>query len=149
MNKLNYIKRILLLSLIIVCAGCSNSDKESKKNLKKSLPAMATKPSSNNQGGKDYDECDCNKRSKKILDKTLAFRLQFNSIEDLKRDQESKRTIRKFAKEFVKLTEKCFEINNARLLVDSECNNLRLLQAKKDSLRNLGIQIEQGESVRL
>ena len=149
MNKLNYIKRILLLSLIIVCAGCSNSDKESKKNLKISLPAVATKLSSNNQGGKDYDECDCNKRSKKILDKTLAFRLQFNSIEDLKRDQESKRTIRKFAKEFVKLTEKCFEINNARLLVDSECNNLRLLQAKKDSLRNLGIQIEQGESVRL
>ena len=47
------------------------------------------------------------------------------------------------------LIEKCFEINNARLLVDSECNNLRLLQAKKDSLRNLGIQIEQGESVRL
>lgn len=149
MNKLNYIKRILLLSLMIVFAGCSNSDKESKKNLKTSLPSMATKPSSNNQSGKDYDECDCNKRSKKILDKTLAFRLQFNSMEDLKRDQESKRTIRKFAKEFVKLTEKCFEINNARLLVDSECNNLRLLQAKKDSLRNLGIQIEQGESVRL
>ena len=110
---------------------------------------MDTKPSTNNQGGKDYDACDCNKRSKKILDKTLAFRLQFNSIEELKKDQESKRTIREFAKEFVKLTEKCFEINNARLLVDSECNNLRLLQAKKDSLRNLGIQIEQGESVRL
>ena len=47
------------------------------------------------------------------------------------------------------LIEKCFEINNARLLVDSECNNLILLQAQKDSLRNLGIQIEQGESVRL
>ncbi len=149
MNRLNYIKSILLLSLMIVCVGCSSSDKESKKNLKTSLPTMATRPSTNNQGGKDYDECDCNKRSKKILDKTLAFRLQFKSIEDLKRDQESKRTIRKFAKEFVKLTEKCFEINNARLLVDSECNNLRLLQAKKDSLRNLGIQIEQGESIRL
>ena len=149
MNKLNYIKHILLLSLLIASAGCSSNDKEGKKNLKTSLPAMTTKPSSNNQDGKDYDECDCNKRSKKILDKTLAFRLQFNSIEDLKRDQKSKRTIRNFAKEYVKLTEKCFEINNARLLVDSECNNLRLLQAKKDSLRNLGIQIEQGESVRL
>ena len=149
MNKLNYIKHILLLSLMIISAGCSSSDKENKNNLKTSLPTMAKNPSSNNQGGKDYDECDCNKRSKKILDETLAFRLQFNSIDDLKRDQESKRTIRKFAKEFVKLTEKCFEINNARLLVDSECNNLRLLQAKKDSLRNLGIQIEQGESVRL
>ena len=149
MNKLNYIKRILLLSLIIVCAGCSSSDKESKKDLKTYLPTIDKKPSTNNQGGKDYDACDCNKRSKNILDKTLSFMLQFNSIEDLKKDQESKRTIRKFAKEFVKLTEKCFEINNARLLVDSECNNLRLLQAKKDSLRNLGIQIEQGESVRL
>ena len=143
MNKLNYIKHILLFSIMIVSAGCSSSDKESKKNLKTSLPTMATRPSTNNQGGKDYDECDCNKRSKKILDKTLAFRLQFKSIEDLKRDQESKRTIRKFAKEFVKLTEKCFEINNARLLVDSECNNLRLLQAKKDSLRNLGTKYDQ------
>tara|TARA_B100001540_G_C15464705_1_gene487266 strand:+ start:70 stop:282 length:213 start_codon:yes stop_codon:yes gene_type:complete len=70
-------------------------------------------------------------------------------MEDLKKNQESKSTIRKFAREYVNLTRKCFEINNARLLVDSECNNLRLLQEKKDSLRNLGIQIEQGESVRL
>ena len=60
MNKLNYIKRILLLSLIIVCAGCSSSDKESKKDLKTSLPTIDTKPSTNNQGGKDYDACDCN-----------------------------------------------------------------------------------------
>ena len=104
MNKLNYINQIFLSSLLILSAGCSSSDKESKKDLKTSLPTIDTKPSTNNQGGKEYDACDCNKRSKKILDKTLAFRLQFNSIEDLKKDQESKRTIRKFAKEFVKLT---------------------------------------------
>ena len=47
------------------------------------------------------------------------------------------------------LVKKCFEVNNARLLVDSECNNLKLLQSKKDSLNKLGIQIEQGENIRL
>tara|TARA_Y100000768_G_scaffold382556_1_gene363124 strand:+ start:137 stop:586 length:450 start_codon:yes stop_codon:yes gene_type:complete len=149
MNKLNYINHILLLSLLILNAGCSSSDKKSKKGLQTSLPSVNKKLLDNSKEGKDYDACDCNRRSRKILDKTLAFRLQFNNIEDLKKNQESKSKIRQFAKEYVNLTKKCFEINNARLLVDSECNNLKLLQAKKDSLRNLGIQIEQGESVRL
>ena len=45
--------------------------------------------------------------------------------------------------------QKCFETNAAMLTVDSDCNNLRLLQAKKDSLRKLGIQLEQGEAIRL
>jgi|TARA_B100001741_G_scaffold135441_1_gene111587 hypothetical protein len=148
-NKLNYINHILLILLLTLNIGCSTNEKESNKGLKTSLPSVDKKPSVNSQKGKDYDACDCNRRSRKILDKTLSFRLQFNSMEDLKKNQESKSTIRKFAREYVNLTRKCFEINNARLLVDSECNNLRLLQEKKDSLRNLGIQIEQGESVRL
>ena len=144
-------KYVSLIFLIMFNFGCSSKDRGDEKKVTQysTTPLANKKHSLESQEGKDYDACDCNRRSREILDKTLAFRLQFNSIEDLKGDQESKRTIRKFAKEFVKLTEKCFEINNARLLVDSECNNLRLLQAKKDSLRNLGIQIEQGESVRL
>ena len=148
-SKLKYITHIPLILLLTLNIGCSTNEKKSNKGLQTSLPSVNKKLLVNSKEGKDYDACDCNRRSRKILDKTLAFRLQFNNIEDLKKNQESKSKIRQFAKEYVNLTKKCFEINNARLLVDSECNNLKLLQAKKDSLRNLGIQIEQGESVRL
>ena len=84
-----------------------------------------------------------------MLDETITYRLQFDSIGEIKKDQESKKQIRGFAKEYMELVKKCFEVNQARLLAESECNNLKLLQSKKDSLRRLGIQIEQGESIRL
>ena len=131
--------------------GCSSKDRGDEKKVTQysTTPLASRKHSLESQEGKDYDACDCNRRSREILDKTIEFRLQFDNLDDLKKDQISKTKIKKFAKEYVKLTEKCFEINNARLLVDSECNNLRLLQSKKDSLRILGVQIEQGESIRL
>ena len=98
---------------------------------------------------KNYDPCDCNKRAQKIIDETIAFRLKFESITELKKDKESNKKVKGFAKDYLALMQKCFETNHARLTVDSECNNLKLLQAKKDSLRNLGIQLEQGEAIRL
>ena len=138
---------ILLISLFV---SCSNDGNKEKKNSNES-PIRTTQRNLDlrNPQGTDYDACDCNKRSQKIIDKTITFRLKFDSMVKLKQDQESKKQIRKFAKEYIELVKKCFEINNAQLMVESECNNLKLLQAKKDSLRRLGIQIEQGESVRL
>ena len=90
-----------------------------------------------------------NKRAQKIIDETITYRLKFESISDLKKSKESKDQIKSFAKDYIRLMQKCFETNAAMLTVDSECNNLRLLQAKKDSLRKLGIQLEQGEAIRL
>ncbi|MEL1229723.1 MAG: hypothetical protein VXA61_02635 [Candidatus Neomarinimicrobiota bacterium] len=144
-------KYVSLIFLIIFNFGCSSKDRGDEKKVTQysTTPLANKKHSIASQEGKDYDACDCNRRSREILDKTIEFRLQFDNLDDLKKDQISKTKIKKFAKEYVKLTEKCFEINNARLLVDSECNNLRLLQSKKDSLRILGVQIEQGESIRL
>ncbi|MEL1222808.1 MAG: hypothetical protein VW522_01050 [Candidatus Neomarinimicrobiota bacterium] len=144
-------KYVSLIFLIIFNFGCSSKDRGDEKKVTQysTTPLANKKHSLGSQEGKDYDACDCNRRSREILDKTIEFRLQFDNLDDLKKDQISKTKIKKFAKEYVKLTEKCFEINNARLLVDSECNNLRLLQSKKDSLRILGVQIEQGESIRL
>ena len=144
-------KYVSLIFLIIFIFGCSSKDRGDEKKVTQysTTPLAQKKHSLESQEGKDYDACDCNRRSREILDKTIEFRLQFDNLDDLKKDQISKTKIKKFAKEYVKLTEKCFEINNARLLVDSECNNLRLLQSKKDSLRILGVQIEQGESIRL
>ena len=144
-------KYVSLIFLIIFNFGCSSKDRGDEKKVTQysTTPLANKKHSLESQEVKDYDACDCNRRSREILDKTIEFRLQFDNLDDLKKDQISKTKIKKFAKEYVKLTEKCFEINNARLLVDNECNNLRLLQSKKDSLRILGVQIEQGESIRL
>ena len=144
-------KYVSLIFLIIFNFGCSSKDRGDEKKVTQysTTPLANKKHLLESLEGKDYDACDCNRRSREILDKTIEFRLQFDNLDDLKKDQISKTKIKKFAKEYVKLTEKCFEINNARLLVDSECNNLRLLQSKKDSLRILGVQIEQGESIRL
>ena len=39
--------------------------------------------------------------------------------------------------------------HGASMWVPSECNNVEIIEEKKDALYNLGIQIEQGEKVRL
>jgi len=136
--------------LILLFISCSNDGNKEKKNSKESsIRTTQRNLDLRDPQGADYDACDCNKRSQKIIDKTIAFRLKFDSMDELKQDQESKKQVRKFAKEYIELVKKCFEINNARLMLESECNNLKLLEAKKDSLYRLGIQIDQGETIRL
>lgn len=144
-----FIKTIPLffLTLFIACSSeAKKKEEDSKRIAHKSEERIRE---TNTQSVKDFDACDCNKRSQKIIDDAIAFRLKFKSMDELKEDQASKKQVKTFARNYMALVKKCFEINNARLLVDSECNNLKLLQAKKDSLNTLGIQIEQGESIRL
>ena len=138
---------ILFLVLFISCSSEGNKEKENSNTITSKKEQRIHDLS--NENNKDYDACDCNKRSQKILDEAITFRLKFDSMDELKKDQISKKQIKKYAKDYMALVKKCFEVNNARLLVDSECNNLKLLQSKKDSLNKLGIQIEQGENIRL
>ena len=149
MKNLN---KSLSLSIILIIFACSNETKKNEKTLNlKSASNAANQRNLNIQPSerKDYDACDCNKRAQKIIDETITYRLQFDSMAKLKKTQESKNQIKSFAKNYLTLMQKCFETNHARLTVESECNNLTLLQAKKDSLRKLGIQLEQGEAIRL
>ena len=149
MKKLN---KSLSLTILLIIFACSNDTKNNEKNLKlKSANKPTNQKNLNIQPskGKDYDACDCNERAQKIIDETITYRLQFDSMAELKKTQESKNQIKSFAKNYLILMQKCFETNHARLTVESECNNLTLLQAKKDSLRKLGIQLEQGEAIRL
>ena len=107
----NLITIRIILSLIFL-AGCSTNEKEKSKSttkvpnpMKKQLAQM--KPIKKS----DFDPCDCNRRSLQILDKTIAFRLEFDNINELKSDQSSKAQIRNFATEYMELTKKCFEKN--------------------------------------
>ncbi|MFL2983658.1 MAG: hypothetical protein ACJZ12_04630 [Candidatus Neomarinimicrobiota bacterium] len=149
MKKINKLSLLVSLSIILACSNDVKNDNTNSISKRPSGTNNQRNLNVNSNEGKDYDACDCNRRSQKILNKTIALRLKFDSINDLKADQGSKSEMKIFAKEYVTLVKKCFEINNARLLVDSECNNLKVLQAKKDSLRMLGIQLEQGEAIRL
>ena len=149
MKKLN---KILPISILLIIFACSNDKKNDEVTLNSQTESNSVNQRNLNiqsSEKKNYDPCDCNKRAQKIIDETITYRLKFESIPDLKKNKESKDQIKSFAKDYIRLMQKCFETNAAMLTVDSECNNLRLLQAKKDSLRKLGIQLEQGEAIRL
>ena len=139
----------LITLSFISFSGCSNN-KDAKKTQMTNIPDTVKKQLNTNKlKNKKFDPCDCNQRSQKIMDKTMALRLKFNSIDELKADKESKELVRKFATEYMELTKKCFEVNNSRLMVQSDCNNLYKLEMKQDSLKALGIHIHQGATIRL
>ena len=61
----------------------------------------------------------------------------------------TKKEIKDLAKTWQSLTQNCFQKNFARMFEPSECNDLKSLEKKKRKLYDLGIQIDQGESIRL
>ena len=96
-----------------------------------------------------YDVCDCNKEALEIIDITSEIRNTFNSIDELKSQAKVKNEVKRLAKNYVLLLETCFNNHNSKMFVPSDCNNLNLLNNKKLKLIDLGIQLEQGENIRL
>ncbi len=140
---------IMIVLIFIAFSGCSKNKDDKKAQRVNTINNKAKQLKNNKPKHKKFDPCDCNQKSQKIMNKTLALRMEFDSIDKLKSDQESKELIRKYATEYMELTKKCFEVNNARLMIESECNDLKKLEMKKDSLNALGIQIHQGATIRL
>ena len=131
----------LVISLLIIFSGCSS--KEEKRPTETATISQPKKlrnlPSTKRS---EYDPCDCNERSQKIIDDAITVRSKFDSVKELKADEQSKDQLKDLATKYIQLVRKCFEVNNARLMIESECNDLKLLETKKDSLIKLGIQIE-------
>ena len=96
-----------------------------------------------------FDECDCHKEAIRILDIAIKKRTAFKSMDELKKNKESKKEIKVLAKTWQILTKNCFQKNFARMFEPSDCNDLKSLEKKKQKLYDLGIQIDQGESIRL
>ena len=96
-----------------------------------------------------FDECDCHKEAIRILDIAIKKRTAFKSMDELKKNKESKKEIKDLAKTWQSLTQNCFQKNFARMFETSDCNDLKSLEKKKRKLYDLGIQIDQGESIRL
>jgi len=131
---------LLLFSLFFINCDKSKKDNVSKNKFEEKLPE--------NFYAK-FDECQCHKEAVRILDKGIKIRSDFNSIDKLKKDTKSKKEIKRLAITWQVLIKNCFQKNFARMFEPSDCNDLKTLEKKKRKLQDLGIQIDQGENIRL
>tara|TARA_B100002019_G_scaffold120573_1_gene103522 strand:- start:124 stop:561 length:438 start_codon:yes stop_codon:yes gene_type:complete len=97
----------------------------------------------------NYDVCECNKEAKLILEQSILIRNNHINFKSFKNDKKSVLLIRSWAKRWSNLMQSCFRKNGASMWASSECNNQVMIQKKKEILYNLGIQIDQGEKVKL
>ena len=138
----NNFLRSLLLSFstltLLVHAGCSKADDSKAPVVITSIEKLSK-----------LDVCGCNLEANVILDASYELRKRFNDMDALKKDVESVDRIRSWAKNWTNLMDACFRKHGSRMWMDSECNNLVEIKDKKDRLFKLGIQIDQGEKVRL
>ena len=140
----NYLTTFLLsLTFFSITATISCS----KKSEPKTKPLIKKQKTLNLYS--KYDVCDCNKEALEIIDITSEIRNTFNSIDELKSQAKVKNEVKRLAKNYVLLLETCFNNHNSKMFVPSDCNNLNLLNNKKLKLIDLGIQLEQGENIRL
>tara|TARA_B100001250_G_scaffold16255_1_gene14094 strand:+ start:39 stop:467 length:429 start_codon:yes stop_codon:yes gene_type:complete len=140
----NYLTTFLLsLTFFSITATISCS----KKSEPKTKPLIKKQKTLNIYS--KYDVCDCNKEALEIIDITSEIRNTFNSIDELKSQAKVKNEVKRLAKNYVLLLETCFNNHNSKMFVPSDCNNLNLLNNKKLNLIDLGIQLEQGENIRL
>ena len=139
--KNNFLRSILISCsalTLLVHVGCSKAD-DSK------APVVITPIEKLSK----LDVCGCNQNANVILDASYDIRKKFIDMDALKKDVDSVNRIRSWAKNWTNLMEACFRKHGSRMWMDSECNNLVEIKDKKDRLYKLGIQIDQGEKVRL
>ena len=148
MKKLNY--SLIFLSYLLLSA-CSSNDGATEKN-----PSQTIKPGDRlNQPnmalpyGKNLDVCTCNKKAQEIIDRVISIRSNFDSISDLKLDKGIVKEVRSEAEKYQNLIAKCFKANAVNMFEESDCNDLKTLEEKKNLLFSMGIQIEQGANIRL
>ena len=98
--------------------------------------------------GKNLDVCTCNKKAQEIIDKVILIRSNFDSISDFKLDKGTVKKVRSEAEKYQNLIAECFKANAVNMFEESDCNDLKTLEEKKDLLFSMGIQIEQGANIR-
>ncbi len=130
---------VLTFALFVSCAS-ENKDNSNEKFMD---PTKLKLDFSN------YDVCDCNKEAKLILEQSILVRNRYINFKSFKNDKESVSIIRSWAKRWSNLMQACFRKNGASMWASSDCNNQVMIQKKKEILFNLGIQIDQGEKVKL
>ena len=130
-------------TLVIIFFVCCTNEKKNNSNESFMDPTKLKIDFSN------YDVCDCNKEAKLILEQSIQVRNKYQDFNSFKNDKNSVSIIRAWAKRWSSLMQSCFRKNGASMWASSDCNNQVMIQKKKEMLFNLGIQIDQGEKVKL
>ena len=147
---MKFLSNSLIIIFLFSVFGCSKKkETKNQQNITEQKLPLNDLRSMQTKRNKDLDPCSCNKKSQSIMDKTISVRKKFASIPELKLDTKSKQEIKKLATDYNKLVAKCFEANAAKLFEESECNDLKALEKKKELLYSLGIQIDLGANIRL
>ena len=136
-----------LLSFLIALALALNisCSKNKKKNIE--LPNITKAVPIENFS--KLDVCGCNEQGNQILDKSIAIMKPLKNIENLRNSNTEKKEMRSLLNRWSALMSSCFRKHGANMWVFSDCNDLEVITEKKDTLYNLGIQIDRGDQLKL
>ena len=143
-NKISLKTFIFFFSLFVlsVSISCTKKVKEEPSQVNKTVKMPLDIYSK-------LDVCGGNKEAIEIVDFARDIRNEFQSIEQLKKQEGSVKQIRELASSYVTLLESCFRRHASKNFIPSECNKLKELDKKRSELSDLGIPLVQGERIKL
>ena len=138
-TDLLYFLPFLALFIFVNCSG--NKEKKVKKEQIKSLKTI-------DQYAK-LDVCGCNEEGNNILDNSIMVINKFKNKSELKKDSNSTKLIKSYAKTWTDLLNACFRKHGAQMMMELSCNDLMSIEVKKEYLYNFGIHIDLGVNLKI
>ena len=128
--------------VLFIFANCSNNkEKKVKKEQIKTLRTIE-------QYAK-LDVCGCNEEGNNILDNSILVINKFKNKSELKKDSNSAKLIKSYAKTWTDLLNACFRKHGAQMMMELTCNDLMSIEVKKEYLYNFGIHIDLGVNLKI
>tara|TARA_Y100001954_G_scaffold136311_1_gene145380 strand:- start:137 stop:568 length:432 start_codon:yes stop_codon:yes gene_type:complete len=128
--------------VLFIFANCSNNkEKKVKKEQLKTLKTIE-------QYAK-LDVCGCNEEGNNILDNSILVINKFKNKSELKKDSNSTKIIKSYAKTWTDLLNACFRKHGAQMMMELTCNDLMSIEVKKEYLYNFGIHIDLGVNLKI
>tara|TARA_B100001115_G_C15749082_1_gene366160 strand:+ start:249 stop:680 length:432 start_codon:yes stop_codon:yes gene_type:complete len=128
--------------VLFIFANCSNNkEKKVKKEQIKTLKTIE-------QYAK-LDVCGCNEEGNNILDNSILVINKFKNKSELKKDSNSTKLIKSYAKTWTDLLNACFRKHGAQMMMELTCNDLMSIEVKKEYLYNFGIHIDLGVNLKI
>jgi hypothetical protein len=128
--------------VIVISFSCSKKEKQTIKTLGKATVVLAKNFSK-------LDVCGCNEQGNLILDSSITIMKPLKNIKNLRNSNAEKIEMRSLLDRWSALMSSCFKKHGANMWVFSDCNDLETITEKKDTLYNLGIQIDRGDLLKL
>ena len=126
----------------LIFSNCSgNKEKKVKKEQIKTLRTIE-------QYAK-LDVCGCNEEGNNILDNSILVINKFKNKSELKKDSNSTKLIKSYAKTWTDLLNACFRKHGAQMMMELTCNDLMSIEVKKEYLYNFGIHIDLGVNLKI